>query len=134
MNLVYSMVDEATRFHVAEIVQNQRGQTLYEAINRAWIRWAGAPKFIIVDPHKAQVSRTFVSCLGAHGTTVLCGAAEASWTRGLVEKHGDYLRHMANRMADEGLPSSLPAQAVLTAAASSKNAMSRIRGFSPNQW
>ena len=111
--LVYSMIDEATRFHVAEVVIRQGAMDLFEAIMRGWIRWAGSPKFVLVDPHRAQISRVFVDHMGMQGTTVLAGAAEAHWTRGLVERHGDYLREMVAKMELDGLPADISVQCVI---------------------
>ena len=52
--------------------------------------------FLLVDPHRSPEQ------LGAQGTTVLVGAAEASWTRGLVERHGAYVRSMVEKMVHDG--------------------------------
>ena len=82
--LVYSLIDEATRFHVTQILPSQSARDLYEAIMTAWVKWAGAPRFLLVDPHRSHLARRFIEQLGAQGTTVLVGSAEASWTRGLV--------------------------------------------------
>ena len=75
---VYSMIDEATRFHVTRILPSQSARDLYEAIVTAWVKWAGAPRFLLVDPHRSHLARQFIEQLGAQGTTVLVGAAEAS--------------------------------------------------------
>ena len=48
---MYSLIDEATRFHVTQIVPSQSARDLYEAIMNAWVKWAGAPRFLLVDPH-----------------------------------------------------------------------------------
>ena len=84
---MYSLIDEATRFHVIQVLPSHSGGDLYEAIMTAWVKWAGAPRFLLVDPHRSHLSRQFIEQLGAQGTTDLVGAAEASWTRGLVERH-----------------------------------------------
>ena len=132
--MVYSMIDEATRFHTAEVVVRQGAMDLFEAIMRGWIRWAGPPKFVLVDPHRAQISRVFVDSLGRQGATVLAGAAEAHWIRGFVERHGDYLREMVAKMELDGIPPDISVQCVIDRAAAAKNMMSRIRGYSPSQW
>ena len=80
--LVYSMIDEATRFHVTQILPSQSARDLYEAIMTAWVKWAGAPRFLLVDPHRSHLARQFIEQLGAQSTTVLVGAAEASWSCG----------------------------------------------------
>ena len=55
----------------------------------AWVKWAGAPRFLLVDPHRSHLARQLIDQPGVQGTTVLVVAAEASWTRGLVERHGE---------------------------------------------
>ena len=122
--LVYSLTDEATRFHVTQIVPSRSARDLYEAIMNAWVKWLGAPRFLLVDPHRSHLARQFIEQLGAQGTTVLEGAAEASWTRGLVERHGAYVRSM---------PDDMSAQSLFDKATSAKNMMSRIRGYFPSQ-
>ena len=62
------------------------------------------------------------------------GAAEASWTRGLVERHGAYVRSMVEKMVHDGVPDDMSAQSLFDKATSAKNMMSRIRGYSPSQW
>ena len=47
------------------------------------------------------------------GTTVLASAAEAHWARGLVERHGGYLREMVAKMELDGLPVDISVQCVV---------------------
>ena len=107
--LVYSLIDEAIRFHVTQVVPLQSARDLYEAIMNAWVKWAGAPRFLLVDPHRSHLARQFIEQLGAQGTTVLVGAAKASWTRGLVECHGAYVRSMVEKMVHDGVPEDISA-------------------------
>ena len=100
----------------------------------AWVKWAGAPRFLLVDPHRSHLARQFIEQLGAQSTTVLVGAAEASRTRGLVERHGAYVRSMVEKMVHDGVPDDMSAQSLFDKATSAKNVMSRIRGYSPSQW
>ena len=88
----------------------------------------------MVDPHRSHLARQFIEQLGAQGTTVLVGAVEASWTRGLVERHGAYVRSMVEKMVHDGVPDDMSAQSLFDKATSAKNMMSRTRGYSPSQW
>ena len=124
--LVYSMIDEATRFHVIQILPSQSARDLYEPIMTARVKWAGAPSVLLVDPHKSHLTRQFIEQLGAQGATVLVGAAEDSWTRGLVERHGAYVRSMVEKMFHDGVPDDMSAQSLFDRATSAKNMMSRI--------
>ena len=131
--LIYSLIDEATLLHVTQIVPSQSARDLYEAIMNAWVKWAGAPRFLLVD-HRSHLARQFIEQLGTQGTTVLVGAAEASWTRGLVERHGAYVRSMVEKMVHDGVPDDMSAQSLFDKETSAKNMMNRIRGYSPSQW
>ena len=62
------------------------------------------------------------------------GAAEASWTRGLVERHGAYVRSMVEKMVHDGVPGDMSVQPLFDKATSAKNMMSRIEGYSASQW
>ena len=132
--LVYSLIDEETRFHITQILPSQSPRNLYEAIMNAWVTWAGAPRFLLVDPHRSHLARQFVEQLGAQGNTVLVGAAEASWTRGLLERHWAYVRSMVEKMVHDGVPDDMSAQSLSDKATSAKNRISRTRGYSPSQW
>ena len=48
------LIDEVTRFHVTQILPSQSARDLYEAIMNAWVKWAGAPRFLLVDPHRSH--------------------------------------------------------------------------------
>ena len=80
-----------------------------------------------------EMGRSSIEQLGAQGTTVLVGAAEAPWTRGLVERHGAHVRSMVENMVHDGVPDDMSAQSLFDTATSAKNMMSRIRGYSPSQ-
>ena len=54
--LAYSMIDEATRFHVTQILSSQSARDLYEAIMTAWVKRARAPCFLLVDPHRSHLA------------------------------------------------------------------------------
>ena len=100
----------------------------------AWVKWARAPRFLLVDTHRSHLARQFIEQLGAKSTTVLVGAAEASWTRGLVKHHEPFVRPMVEKVVHDGVPDDISAQSLFDKATSTKNMMSRIRGYSPSQW
>ena len=54
----------------------------------AWVKWARAPRFLPFDPHRTHLARQFSEQLGRKAPPFLVGAAEASRSRGLVERLG----------------------------------------------
>ena len=99
----------------------------------AWLKWAGATRFLPVDPHRSHLARRLVDQVGAQGTTVLVGAAEASWTCGLVERRGACVRFMVEKMVHDGVPDDMGAQSLLDNATAAKKMVSRIRRYSMSQ-
>ena len=90
------MIDEATRFHVTQILPSQSARDLYEAIMTAWVKWAGAPRFLLGDPHRSHLVSSLSSrerkvrlfsweLQKLHGPAVLWNAMEHMcdpwWTR-----------------------------------------------------
>ena len=57
------MIDEATRFHVTEILPSQSARDLYKAIMTAWVKGTRAPRFLLVDPHRSQLAHQFIEQL-----------------------------------------------------------------------
>ena len=93
-------------FHVTHVLRDQTVRSLFEGIMHAWIKWVGAPRFLMVDSHQSHIARCFVDQLGALGTIVLVGAADPSRTRGRVEGHDSYVRTRAEKMVQDGVPDS----------------------------
>ena len=44
--VVYSLTDEATRYHVTQVLQSESARHLFEAITSARVKWAGAPRSV----------------------------------------------------------------------------------------
>ena len=72
------------------------------------------------------MARQFIEQLGAQGTTVLVGAARASWPYVLVERHGANVRSMVDKMVHDGAPDDMSAQSLFDKVTSFKNMMSMI--------
>ena len=100
----------------------------------AWVKWAGAPRFRLVNFTDHTWLGSSLNTWERKATTVLVGAAGASWTRGLVERDGEYVRSMVEKMVHDGVFDDMSAQSLFDKATSAKNMMTRIRGYSPSQW
>ena len=59
------MIDEETRLHVTQFLPSQSARDLYEAIMTAWVKWARAPRFLLVDTHRPHLGNQFIEQLGA---------------------------------------------------------------------
>ena len=49
------------------------------------MKWAGAPRFLLVDPHRSHLARQFIEQLGAQGATVLVVLSRKIFTKCLQE-------------------------------------------------
>ena len=127
---MYSLIDDATRFHVTPIVPSQSARDLYEAIMNAWVKWARAPRFLLVDPHGSHLARQFSEQLEAQGTTVFVGPAEVSWTVVLWNGMEHCVRSMVEKMVHDGVPGDMSAQSLFDKATSANGYLQQGHGFS----
>ena len=49
---VLIIVDAASEMHIPSRIPNQTSHTLWKTFAHDWLRWAGAPKRLRVDPHR----------------------------------------------------------------------------------
>ena len=131
--LVYSLIDEADPFHVTKILPSQSARDLYEAIMTAWVKWATAPSFLLVDAYRSHLARQFIEQLGAHHhrfrgscTSFMdpwsCGT---SWSTCAI--HG---RENGSRWS----ASCHECSVVVRQSDISQEHDEQIRGYSPSQW
>ena len=45
-------------FHVTQVQSSQSARDLYEAIMTAQMKWAGAPRFLLVDAYRVALGST----------------------------------------------------------------------------
>ena len=72
--LVHSLIDEAARFP----------RHSNSAFTSAWVKWAGAQRFLLVDPHRPHLAWQFIEQLGARCTSsrVNCRSYMDPWSCG----------------------------------------------------
>ena len=88
-----NIIDEASRFHVALVLQegepselrNQTAMNYIEAVRMNWFRFARAPAVIRVDSEGAFKSHEFRESCAAQTIEVQMPAGEAHWKIGIVE-------------------------------------------------
>ena len=56
---VLNIVDTASGMHIAIQVAGQTAETIWKAFATGWLRWAGSPRCLRVDPHNSQIARGF---------------------------------------------------------------------------
>ena len=54
---VLNIVDAASGMHIAIQIADQTSETIWRAFATGWLRWAGSPRCLRVDPHRSQIAR-----------------------------------------------------------------------------
>ena len=101
--LVINFVDEASTFHIADVVKegqlsntgkdthsvlgNVNAETLLLKYHNSWARYFGHPVRIHVDADGVFNSDFFKKYVGAHHRVIYPCAGEAHWQHGLIERH-----------------------------------------------
>ena len=75
--------------HIASIILNHTSHTLWKTFAHGSLRWAGAPKYLRVDLHRAQISKEFFDHAEGRGICVDFVLAAAHWHMGQVKEYLD---------------------------------------------
>ena len=94
---VLSIVDAASGMHIA----SQTAESIWIDFATGWLRWAGCPRCLRVDPHRSQIARGFFDKAEGRGIFVEPTAAEAHWKLGQVENNARYFRPMGYRIVED---------------------------------
>ena len=125
--VVYSLIDEATRFHVTQLLPSRSARDMSEAIMSAWVKWARAPRFLPVDPHRTHLARQFSEQLERKAPPFSWELQKLQGAVVLWNVMGAYVRSTVEKMVHNGVPKDTSAQSLFDKATSAKNMMSRFR-------
>ena len=95
---VLNIVDAASGMHFAIQIADQTAETIWRACATGFLRWAGSPRCLRVDPHRSLIARGFFDKTEGRGIFVGPTPAEAHWQMGQVENNARYLRQMGYRI------------------------------------
>ena len=124
------MIDLATRFCAAVVINNKNPATIISKFFIHWIVIFGSPKVILTD-NGGEFNNNDMRNLGeAFNITIKTTAAESPWSNGVCECQnaviGDSVRKI---MADV----SCTLEVALSWAIAARNSLANFSGFSPNQ-
>eukprot|EP00435_Cladocopium_sp_Y103_P000139 s3655_g1.t1 len=126
-------LDEGTLFQQGKPCSTDTEDQL-RALEGSWISWAGPPKEIYTDPAKEYTSERFLGKLQEHGIHIRVSARDSHWQLGRTEVHGSIIKRMLDRMdAESPINSEEEFQGMLVQAFCAKNALSRVKGYTPEQ-
>ena len=124
------LIDHATRFSSACVINNKRKETIIESIFKFWIGVFGSPKAILSDngcEFQNEAMRELGNLLNIEIKTT---AAEAPWSNGITERHNALIGAMIDKIIDSQHCS---LEMALAWAVNAKNSLSNVYGYSPYQ-
>eukprot|EP00435_Cladocopium_sp_Y103_P010293 s4146_g2.t1 len=130
-----NLVDYASSFQVMlPFYQVETSEILQKLFVDGWVRWAGPPVEVLMDPGRTNTADALVAFLEQSGTRVLTIAAEAHNQLGKVEKHGHLFEIILQKVLDQVQPQSQQEfEACVIQTANSKNELINNKGLSPCQ-
>ena len=129
---VVHVLDEASCFHLGRRAESRHGAIASKLLNDFWCSWAGYPEAVYIDPAGEFRAEELLDHFQGHNVRLFTTAA--AWQRGRIERHGDVLKQMLERMDVERVISGPEEfdQALLSCF-QAKNSLARHKGYSPEQ-
>ena len=126
---IIHLIDHATRYSQAAIVNNKSSTEIVRKIFDLWIRVFGCPDQFLTDNGGEFNNHEFLDLCDKCNIKVLTTAAESPWSNGLAEKHNGILGQIVIKMLDD---QPMASDIALHWAVAAKNALTTVYGFSPN--
>ena len=129
-----NIADAASGMHIAIQIADQTAETIWKAFATGWLRRAGSPRCLRVDPHRSQIARGFFDKAEGRGIFVEPTPAEAHWQMGQEENNARYPRQMGCRIVEDIDVSQSDFQTMLDELTDAKNSLVQHNGYMPRQW
>ena len=132
-HLFTHVIDEATLFQQA-VATGRTPEEQFAVLADTWFQWTGPCKVLYIDPAGEYNSDFWRLQLQREGVRANVSAGEAHWQLGRTEKCGNLLKSMLTRMdSQETIRDPEDFKRCLPEAVRAKNALSRVKGFTPEQ-
>ena len=132
-HLFTHVIDEATLFQQA-VATGRTPEEQFAMLADTWFQWTGPCKILYIDPAGEYNSDFWRLQLQKEGVRANVSAGEAHWQLGRTEKHGNLLKSMLTRMdSQDMIKDSEDFKRCLREAVRAKNALSRVKGYTPEQ-
>ena len=129
---VIHALDEASCFHLGRRASDRHAETAVRTFADFWLAWAGTPAKVYLDPAGEFRSEEILDQFQAMNTQTF--VTTAPWQRGRLERHGDVVKHMIQRLDTEKIINSTEDfDACLLQCFQAKNALVRHDGYAPEQ-
>eukprot|EP00913_Durusdinium_trenchii_P011859 g11138.t1 len=132
---IMSLVDSATRYTAAVLINSEHTDNYIKALERAWIAHFGPPATLLTDEGRGWLSNQMDEWTAAHGIEHSVAPGEAHERLALVERRHAVIRKSVevylDDMSADG-PSGI--QEALSYIIPQMNSIPGVAGFSPSQW
>ena len=124
------LVDHATRFCSAIVINNKRPETIIKGIFLSWISFFGAPSKFLSD-NGGEFNNCEMRELGEQfNIKIMTTSAESPWSNGVCERLNAVLGRSVQKIQED---TGCSLEIALAWAVSARNALSNFSGFCPNQ-
>ena len=130
------VIDEGTLFHVGATLDPGDSSTsaLIRMFRWTWLSWAGPPQVIYLDPASEFASDMWRTFAQSNDIQIKMSARDSHWQVGRAEIHGAIVKKMLDRMdLEAAITTPELFEEALIHAFNTKNSLSRVKGFSPEQ-
>ena len=131
---VLNIVDAVSGVHIAIQIADQTAENIWKAFATGWLRWAGSPRGLRVDPHSSQLARGFFDEAEGRGIFVEPTPAEAHWQMGQVENTARYLQQIGiHKFLRIWMCHRTTSRPCLTRFTDARNSLVQQNGYMPRQ-
>ena len=132
---VLSLVDVATRYMSAYLLDDETTDSYVKALEKMWLRHFGPPKQLVTDEGRSWLGSSMETWTASWGVDHQVAPGEAHERLALVERRHAVLRKAVEiYMDDRKLHNKKGIREALTHIVPQQNSTPSVAGFSPSQW
>ncbi|CAK0792453.1 unnamed protein product [Prorocentrum cordatum] len=129
--LIFTIMDESSRYEVDTVVPDEKAKTEIKAIEKNWINWAGVPVRIRADQSGAHVSEEFSEWCDTRQIKLQLIPRDAHHRLGILERNHQVRREQIAKYHEDRPDDSLKVTVRVTC--DMRNRLRNVRGFTPAQ-
>ena len=130
-----SQVDEATSYHVMSYMKDRSEEETMRLLVNGWFAFFGQPDEMLLDSDGSFRGFRFETLQAQCAVKVRYAPADAHYQMGKVERHGQSIRYIVQRLVSQFAPlGPEELNVVVMMSAAAKNNLLRRAGSSPAQW